>query len=364
MWYTKTNRNYLFCAIGVYMNILAKLSNEELEFRLKDLVSKERKLLHVILEHIKEVDTRKLYLQRAYPSIYEYLVKELGYSGSAAMRRLEAARLLNEVPLVSMKIQEGSLNLSQIGELTRMVKEKERSCEGKISVEQKSNLILQIAGQSTAQTQKTISAYLNLPILEREHFKTQKDDSVRVEITLSQSQYSKLMQCKDLAAHLLHQENKDSSLSSLIEVLADQFLKKKLDPDSKIKLTKQSIPSITSDSYADTHNNLHKIENSSTTSDSSPISFTCDSSVTTAAETECVAKSVTPKLRRMILLRDICCQYVDKTTGRKCAGTYGLQVDHKKPRWSGGGNQKHNLQALCFKHNQFKYLQQSGIRKL
>lgn len=109
---------------GFIMNMLAKLSNEELEFRLKDLVSKERKLLHVILEHIKEVDTRKLYLQRAYPSIYEYLVKELGYSGSAAMRRLEAARLLKEVPLVSMKIQEGSLNLSQIGELTRMVKEK------------------------------------------------------------------------------------------------------------------------------------------------------------------------------------------------------------------------------------------------
>ncbi len=108
------------------MNMLAKISNEELEFRLKDLVSKERKLLHVILEHIKEVDTRKLYLQRAYPSIYEYLVKELGYSGSAAMRRLEAARLLKEVPLVSMKIQEGTLNLSQIGELTRMVKEKER----------------------------------------------------------------------------------------------------------------------------------------------------------------------------------------------------------------------------------------------
>ncbi|MGZ3802295.1 MAG: hypothetical protein ACXVCL_19170, partial [Bdellovibrio sp.] len=88
------------------MNPLSKISNSDLELQLKNLVAKERKLLHVILEHIKEVDVRKIYLERAYSSLYEYLVKELGYSGSAAMRRIEAARLLKEVPTLAEKIQE------------------------------------------------------------------------------------------------------------------------------------------------------------------------------------------------------------------------------------------------------------------
>ncbi|MGZ3843545.1 MAG: hypothetical protein ACXVCA_15740, partial [Bdellovibrio sp.] len=83
------------------MNPLSKISNSDLEFQLKNLVAKERKLLHFILEHIREVDVRKIYLERAYSSLYEYLVKELGYSGSAAMRRLEAARLLKEVPTLA-----------------------------------------------------------------------------------------------------------------------------------------------------------------------------------------------------------------------------------------------------------------------
>ncbi|MGZ3770765.1 MAG: hypothetical protein ACXVCR_11575 [Bdellovibrio sp.] len=63
------------------MNPLSKISDSDLEFQLKNLVAKERKLLHVILEHIREVDFRKIYLERAYSSLYEYLVKELGYSG-------------------------------------------------------------------------------------------------------------------------------------------------------------------------------------------------------------------------------------------------------------------------------------------
>ncbi len=52
------------------------LSNEQLERQLIYFAKQERKLLHVILEHIKEVDRRKLYLQKARSSLFEYLVKD------------------------------------------------------------------------------------------------------------------------------------------------------------------------------------------------------------------------------------------------------------------------------------------------
>ncbi|HWU43081.1 MAG TPA: hypothetical protein VN132_06575 [Bdellovibrio sp.] len=208
------------------MNELKRLKNSELETQLKNLVTKERKLLHVILEHIKEVDIRKLYLERAYSSLFEYLVKELGYSGSAAMRRIDAAKLSREIPSVSEKIQEGSLNLSQIGELSRAVKEKEKSCAEKISSKQKIELNDAIAGKSTADTQKELCLALDIALKEPEKKLVQKDDSVHLTVTLSKELHEKLMRCKDLASHTLLRQQGDVSTNALFEFLADEYLEK------------------------------------------------------------------------------------------------------------------------------------------
>ncbi|HWU41937.1 MAG TPA: hypothetical protein VN132_00825, partial [Bdellovibrio sp.] len=229
------------------MNELKKLKNWELENQLKNLVAKERKLLHVILEHIKEVDIRKLYLEKAYSSLYEYLIKELGYSGSAAMRRIDAAKLLREIPSVSKKIQEGSLNLSQIDELSRAVKEKEKSCGEKISSVQKIELVDAIAGKSTAETQKELCVALDIDLKEPEKKLVQKDDSVHLTITLPKELHEKLMRCKDLASHTLLQQQGDVSMNALFELLADEYLDK-AEPikneisNSKISNSKKSDP--------------------------------------------------------------------------------------------------------------------------
>ena len=81
------------------------LSNLVLENQFMDIVLKERKLLHLVLLHTREVDRRRLYLERAYPSLFEYMTKKLGYSASAAQRRIEASRLLKDIPTLAEKIQ-------------------------------------------------------------------------------------------------------------------------------------------------------------------------------------------------------------------------------------------------------------------
>ncbi|UOF00806.1 HNH endonuclease signature motif containing protein [Bdellovibrio reynosensis] len=318
------------------MDSLSLLSNKELELRLKDLVQKERKLLHVILEHIREIDVRRLYLEKAYSSIYEYLTKELGYSGSAAMRRLEAARLLREVPQVADRIQEGSLNLSQIGELSRAIKEKEKVSGVKVSVLQKQELVDQVSGLTAGETQKEVTRVLDLPVKEFDTKKVQQDESVRLGITLSKEQYEKLLQCKDLAAHILLQDSGSVSLTDVIEFLADQYLDKKFKPGKK---KKESV-------------NLNTVAEESKDSR--------DAIVTTDAVVE--RKSVTTKLRRMVLQRDKCCQYVDLKTGRKCKSSFALQVDHKTSKWAGGVNSLANLQLLCSQHNREKYKKELNVR--
>ncbi|MGZ3844193.1 MAG: HNH endonuclease [Bdellovibrio sp.] len=322
------------------MNPLSKISNSDLEFQLKNLVAKERKLLHVILEHIKEVDVRKIYLERAYSSLYEYLVKELGYSGSAAMRRLEAARLLKDVPTLAEKIQEGSVNLSQIGELSRALKEKEKTCGMKVSCTQKEELVAIITGKTTQETQKELSLALDVQPKKHDSQRMQKDESIRLEITLTKEQYQKLMTCKDLAAASLYKEQKDSSLGSLIEALADQYLANKIRPEADISPAKTK--------NTDTKNAVMLVAK-------------------TVLETERVIKSrvnktLTPKTRKAVLSRDLCCQFKDQKTGQQCRSTYALEVDHKTSRWAGGDHSIENLQVLCFYHNQFKYQKESMIR--
>jgi len=73
----------------------------------------------------------------------------------------------------------------------------------------------------------------------------------------------------------------------------------------------------------------------------------------TAAE----LKSVTPRLRREILLRDEVCQYKDKESGKICGSKYFLQADHVQPRFANGPNTAENLRAMCSAHNKYRYRQ-------
>ncbi len=340
-----------------------KLSNQELESQLKQLVQKERQLLHVILQHINEFATRKLYLERAYSSLYEYLTKELGYSGSAAMRRIEAARLLREIPVVARKIQEGTLNLSQIGELSRSIKEKENTTGHKVTGLQKEELVAKIIGKATMETQKELAVALDIPVKDFEKQKMQKDESVRLELTLTKEQYQKLLACRDLAAHLLEKNNSDSSWASVFEVLADQYLAKR---GAKKNLSINSAG--TEEVFEDLGKRLHlEGANSESTFNSTSESHKNSENEQTSEQTSASVahrhnKTLTAKTRRAILQRDSCCQYKDPRTGRQCGSTFGLQVDHRTSQWAGGSHTPENLQALCRMHNRFKYQKEAGLK--
>ncbi|MBO9665665.1 MAG: hypothetical protein J7501_02490, partial [Bdellovibrio sp.] len=88
---------------------LSKISNDELIGRLETLCANERKITHLILWHIIEVETRGLHLDMGFDSMYSYLTKKLGYSEDAAYRRISAARVLKKAPEISEKIENGTI---------------------------------------------------------------------------------------------------------------------------------------------------------------------------------------------------------------------------------------------------------------
>ncbi|NCN42230.1 hypothetical protein GW916_13385 [bacterium] len=92
------------------------LKDGELLKQTKELVRNERQLLTQILQHLREVERRKLFSELGYQSLFEYAVKELNYSEGQAGRRIQAMRLLKELPQLESKIASGTLSLSNISQ--------------------------------------------------------------------------------------------------------------------------------------------------------------------------------------------------------------------------------------------------------
>jgi hypothetical protein len=93
---------------------LAGLSDRELLSRVKDLVARERALTLEILVHLIEVERRRLHLGLGHASMFEYATRHLGYSESAAARRIRVARCIRDYPEVRRFLEKNEVNLVTI----------------------------------------------------------------------------------------------------------------------------------------------------------------------------------------------------------------------------------------------------------
>ena len=93
------------------------LSDRELLRQTSTLVHHERHLQGAIIDHLAEIETRRLFLRRGCSSLFDYAVRELGYSDAAAGRRIGAVRLCADQPGARERLRDGSLTLSAAAEL-------------------------------------------------------------------------------------------------------------------------------------------------------------------------------------------------------------------------------------------------------
>ncbi|HWL87641.1 MAG TPA: hypothetical protein VNO21_17675 [Polyangiaceae bacterium] len=93
---------------------LADLSNEELLSGLDALVGQGRVLLARLLAHLGEVEDRRLDLQSAYSSLFDFCVRRLRMSDDEACRRVAASRLVRRFPLALGMIERGEIHLTAL----------------------------------------------------------------------------------------------------------------------------------------------------------------------------------------------------------------------------------------------------------
>jgi hypothetical protein len=93
---------------------LGELHDDALLAQLHDLVRRDRRNQALLVAHLVEVDRRGLYLDRGFQSLYEYVSGGLGFSDSAAFRRIAAARLVGRFPILLERIASGAVHLTAL----------------------------------------------------------------------------------------------------------------------------------------------------------------------------------------------------------------------------------------------------------
>ncbi|MBO9665785.1 MAG: HNH endonuclease [Bdellovibrio sp.] len=341
---------------------IGHLSNADLLSRFGKLVQTERKITHLVLECIAEIDARKLFLDKAYPSLYEFLVQEFGYSSSAALRRIESARLLREVPEVAVKIESGALNLSQLSKVQQAVRAVQKIADRKLDIEEKKELLNRIEHTTQQQTEVILCQALSLPVLVENKERVHRDESVTLTITFSKEQIAILKQAQDLVAHAVSEQNWAEAITYLA--------KKEIQRRTKLREATQ----VTTAAGVRIKSDTDKSKNMATDKDigirpTSAVRNEHQNSNETKTQNKIQPQSLThpgrkplrTSIKKTILNHDKCCQFKDHSTGKICGSTRFLQVDHRQAVWAGGSNDLQNLEILCSQHNQHKYRQESFL---
>jgi hypothetical protein len=104
-------------------------TDQELLEKARAVVGEEKKAAVQIVDLLREMDRRLLYLKMDCSSLQELCEKKLGYSGPAAGRRVAAMRLVKELPEAREMLNEGKLSLDTMQALRSHFRKKKPSMD-------------------------------------------------------------------------------------------------------------------------------------------------------------------------------------------------------------------------------------------
>ena len=304
------------------MKPLKHLSDKVLLENTEILVRQEREILTAVLNHLREIERRRLFSGLGFSSLFDYAVKKLGYSNDQAYRRINAMRLIKEVPEVENKIHSGAITLASASLAQAFFRREQKTA--RLSLEQKREVLEKIAHKSSREAEKVILS-LNPKPLGQDRILPLSEEFIEIRFPAPAGLREKLEQLKGLLAH----SHPGISLADLVEKLADLGLKE-WNPGKVSKRGKTS-----------TLPNRNKER---------PLgSSKVDRSV--------VDRSIPRPLRRAIWQRD-------QGKCRNCGAQHALQLDHITPIARGGRSSLENLRLLCRTCNQRAAIQSLGLTKM
>jgi len=279
--------------IKTHGNLLSKKRGPmTIHSELLELCKQEKRITSEILTKLQEMENRRGYLDMGYNSLFDYLVRGLGYSEATAYQRQACVRLVKEVPEIKKKIDQGSLTLSAVTTAFKHIRKK--------PVAEKRKLLKSMENKSS----REVKAMFLEPTPHIKIKKTEYVDKVLLRLELSHKQNQKL---EKLTALKSHKHNLESLLMDLVEKELrsygiDQLKAPESNKSKEFVVSRSKNP-----------------------------------------------RQIPKRLRNHVLMSaDYKCQHPG------CDSDHFLQIDHIFPVRLGGDQRKSNLQVLCAAHNRHK----------
>jgi hypothetical protein len=201
------------------------MTNTELEWKLDRLVQTERATTREILLLIREAEERRLPHLRGFKSTHEWLIKQYRYSGSAAHRRVQAARLLRAVPEGVEKLVKGEITLTTLTKVQgAIVREEKRSGE-RMKPAEKEEILSQVVGKTEDAAEKVLVA-LFPEEAKKESLRPVSEEEARLSVLLGVEAVDALKQARDLLSHALP----NATWANVIAYLAKDFTRRRTAP--------------------------------------------------------------------------------------------------------------------------------------
>lgn len=333
------------------------------------------------------IESQKIYSDIGYANMYDFMIQHCGYSHGSCYRRLEASRLLKQVPEIKSDLQSGALNLTQLAQVQKAFKhmytsqvpvskdiqslddqlknsssnESSSQIQTKTLIKVPSDLKLEVlksvVHKSTQETEKILCEKLNIGHFKENKVTHHKSEEVTLTITLTKAQYEKLQKAKTLISH----QAKTSEMSEIITALSESYLHKKLGKNKSLAITRSIAPVDLSRGKVSSEANRFKEK---TTLISTECSQSTDASAPASVRASAGAGGL-KRSRRIYLSRKIKnhlfyqaqfqCEHINHFTRQRCTQKTFLDVDHRKALSLNGTNDTSNLRILCRQHNLKEY---------
>ncbi|MBK9294799.1 MAG: HNH endonuclease [Oligoflexia bacterium] len=363
-------------------NKLKTLSKNDLITELKNLVSEERKLLSLVLDYLSEVQSRKLYLEMGYPSLFEFCVKELNYSESSAQRRISAMGLIKDIPEVKTKIESGHLNLTTLAQAAMFIGQEKRVNQKSYNINQKRELLEKLENKSKRECERELIKISPLATIPQDRERIITEEKIEVRFVITKELKEKLERVKALISHKKANPSYEELLLELAEI-ALKKLDKSVDKVKSVDSCKKGNKEMgiikdeqVSNSKDRCQNALPLVEvknseaqqvgKESANSQNTSVAKTLSNTRHTRSSMQSNPLTINPipnsryipaYIKRQVWQRDQGrCQYQSTNSAQKCNSTYFIQIDHVTPFSHGGSSTDiNNLRLLCANHNRYRW---------
>ncbi len=285
---------------------IASMANDELLLATQELARRSCEVEADLLLHLAEIDDRHLYLGRSCPSMYEFCIRELGFSEGAAYNRIFVARAARRFPALVDALRSGRVHLSGL-----------RLLAPHLTTENQEQLLARAAGRTKREIAEIVASMapwvspciaawrMGLPAIV-----PIADDRWRVQFCASREFRDEILEAQDLARHRIPDGDLGQIFRQAIQMYVAHLKKERFAVGRKPKRSAQS-------------------------------------------NDEAGSRHIPDAMKRVAYERDGGrCAFVDER-GVRCEATGWLEFDHEDGFARTGEHDVDAIRLLCRAHNQY-----------